>query len=65
MKPQKITKLKMQVTTCKRNTKPVSTSIVIPINDHQTAVNFATAIGGKMKEFEEHILLTIAGAKPE
>jgi hypothetical protein len=65
MKPQKITKLKMHVTTCKRNTKPVKTQIVIPINDHQTAVNFATAIGGKMKEFEEHIMLTIAGAKPE
>lgn len=65
MKPQKTTKLKMWVATCKRNTKPVSTRIVIPINNHQTAVDFATAVGGKMKEFEDHILLTIAGTKPE
>ena len=62
MKEPKITKIKMWVTTCKRNTKPVSTRIVIPINDHQTAVNFATAIGAKLKEFETHILNNIAAA---
>lgn len=50
----------MWVTTCKRNTKPVSTKIVIPVPDHQTAVDFVTAIGGKMKEFESHILANIA-----
>jgi len=56
----------MRVTTCKRNTKPVSTSIVIPINDHQTAVDYTTAIGAKMKEFEAHILNNIAAYnKPE
>lgn len=56
----------MWVTTCKRNTKPVSTRIVIPINNHQTAVDFATAIGAKMKEFEAHILSNIAtNNKPE
>jgi hypothetical protein len=66
MKQQKITKIKMRVTTCKRNTKPVSTSIVIPINDHQTAVDYTTAIGAKMKEFEAHILNNIAAYnKPE
>lgn len=66
MKEPKVTKIKMWVTTCKRNTKPVSTRIVIPINDHQTAVDFATAIGGKMKEFEAHILNNIAAYnKPE
>ena len=62
MKEPKITKIKMWVTTCKRNTKLVSTRIVIPINDHQTAVDFATAVGAKMKEFEAHILNNIAAA---
>lgn len=60
MKEPKITKIKMCVTTCKRNTKPVSTYIVIPIPNHQTAVDFTTAIGAKMKEFEAHILSNIA-----
>ena len=60
MKEPKVTKIKMWVTTCKRNTKPVSTRIVIPIKDHQTAVDFTTAIGAKMKEFEAHILNNIA-----
>jgi hypothetical protein len=59
MKEPKITKIKMCVTTCKRNTKPVSTRIVIPIPNHQTAVDFTTAIGAKMKEFEAHILSNI------
>ena len=66
MKEPKITKIKMWVSTAKRNTTPVSTRIVIPIPDHETAVNFANAIGAKMKEFEAHILSNIAANnKPE
>jgi hypothetical protein len=60
MKEPKITKIKMWVSTAKRNTTPVSTRITIPIPDHQTAINFANAIGQKMKEFESHILQTLA-----
>ena len=63
MKEPKITKIKMWVTTCKRNTKPVSTRITIPIPDHAKAVEFATAIGGKMKEFEHYILQHINRAE--
>lgn len=60
MKQPKITKLKMRVTTCKRNTKPVSTSITIAIANQEVAENYAHAIGAKMKEFETHILQSIA-----
>lgn len=60
MKQPKITKLKMRVTTCKRNTKPVSTSITIALHSQEVAESYAQAIGAKMKEFETHILQSIA-----
>lgn len=60
MKQPKITKLKMQVTTCKRNTKPVSTNITIALNSQEVAENYAHAIGAKLKEFEAHILQSIS-----
>lgn len=50
----------MQVTTCKRNTKPVSTNITIDLNNQEIAENYAHAIGAKLKEFETHILQSIS-----
>lgn len=64
MKREKITKIKLWVTTAKRNTKPVSTRITIPIADHDMAVKFATQIGQKFKEFEHYILQSIHRDQP-